>query len=307
MDENYAGICGISESEMLTYFQPEIENLAERRKLTFDATLAKLKKRYNGYCFAKESESMYNPFSLLNTLVKRDFGKYWFETGTPTFLVKMLKDVEFDIKNMENDIRISADSITDYRAEYEDPIPLLYQSGYLTIKDYDSMFNEYILGFPNEEVKYGFFSELLPIYMPGKSVQSEFYAANFVRDLLANNVDGFMNRLKAFFAGISYELNNSKEEKHFQTVFFVLLRLMGQFVEVEQRSAYGRSDAVVITRDTVFVFEFKISENSSAEKALQQIDDKGYLIPYTAGNKKLVKVGVEFSKEKRGISRWKIG
>jgi hypothetical protein len=163
LDENYAGICGISESEMITCFQPEIENLAEKQNLTFDATLTELKKRYNGYRFAKKSESMYNPFSLLNTLDKRDFGNYWFETGTPTFLVKTLKDIDFDFKSMENDILISADSITDYRVEYKNPIPLLYQSGYLTIKDYDSMFNEYILGFPNEEVKYGFFNELLPI------------------------------------------------------------------------------------------------------------------------------------------------
>jgi hypothetical protein len=303
MDENYAGICGLSESELPVYFQPEIENLAERHKWTYEATLAELKKRYDGYHFAKESEGMYNPFSLLNTFAKRDFGNYWFETGTPTFLAKMLKDLTFDIKSLEDDVKISVNSITDYRAEYENPIPILYQSGYLTIKGYDDMFNEYILGFPNEEVKYGFLNELLPVYMPGKDVLTEFYAANFVRDLLANNVDGFMNRLRAFFAGIPYDLDN-RTERHFQTVFFILLKLMGQFVTVEERSATGRTDAVVTTTDTVFVFEFKITGTASAEKALQQIDDKGYLIPYSAGGKKLVKVGVEFSLEKRGISRW---
>jgi hypothetical protein len=215
----------------------------------------------------------------------------------------MLKNVEFDIKSLEGDVKISVDSITDYRADFENPVPILYQTGYLTIKGYDPMFNEYILGFPNEEVKYGFLNELLPVYMPGKDVLTEFYAANFVRDLLANNVDGFMNRLRAFFAGIPYDLNN-KTEKHFQTVFFILLKLMGQFVRVEERSATGRTDAVVITKDTVFVFEFKMTETSTAEKALQQIDDKGYMIPYTAGDKKLVKVGVEFSLETRGVSRW---
>jgi hypothetical protein len=306
MDENYAGICGISESEMLAYFQPEIETLAERRKLTYEETLAKLKKRYNGYHFAKESDGMYNPFSLFNTLNKRDFGNYWFETGTPTFLVEMLKDLEVDIKRFENDINIPADSITDYRIEYEDPISLLYQSGYLTIKDYDPTYDEYILGFPNEEVKYGFLKELMLVYMPEKNMRGDFSVANFIRDLSANNVDGFMTRLKAFFAGIPYELEN-KTEKHFQTVFFVLFQLMGQFVEVEPRSATGRADAVVTTKDTVFVFEFKITGSSTAEKALQQIDDKGYMIPYTAGNKKLVKVGVEFSLEARGVNSWKIG
>jgi hypothetical protein len=303
LDESYAGICGISESELITCFQPEITSLAEKRKMTYEQALAELKKRYDGYHFAKESEGMYNPFSLLNTLAKRDFGNYWFATGTPTFLVKMLQKKNFDIKILESEVKIPADSIADYRADHEDPVPLLYQSGYLTIKDYDALFNEYTLGFPNEEVKYGFFNELLPAYMPKKNILGEFYAASFVRDLLAGNVDGFMTRLKAFFAGIPDELNNT-EEKHYQTVFYLLFKLMGHFVEAEQRNATGRADAVVTTADSVFVFEFKLMENATAEEALKQIDDKNYLIPFTAGNKKLVKVGVEFSKEERGINRW---
>jgi hypothetical protein len=301
--EDYAGICGISESELTAYFQPEIKNLAEKRELTCETALAELKKRYDGYHFAKVSEGMYNPFSLLNTFEKKDFGKYWFETGTPTFLVKMLKDIDFNIKNLENDVAISADSITDYRAEYEDPVPLLYQSGYLTVKGYDAMFNQYMLGFPNEEVKYGFFNELLYVYMPGKNIRGEFYAANFVRDLLANNVDGFMTRLQAFFAGIPYDLD-TKEEKHFQKVFYLLFELMGQFIEVEPHFTASRADAVVTTRDTVYVFEFKIAETSTAPKALQQIDDKGYTVPYAAAGKKTVKIGVEFSRKKRGITNW---
>ncbi|MDR1593343.1 MAG: PD-(D/E)XK nuclease domain-containing protein, partial [Prevotellaceae bacterium] len=191
------------------------------------------------------------------------------------------------------------------RAEYEDPVPLLYQSGYLTIKNYDAIFDEYILGFPNEEVKYGFFKELIYVYMPGKNMRGEFRIANFVEELWANDVDGFMNRIRAFFAGIPYDLNN-KEEKHFQTVFFVLFKLMGQFVEVKPHFATSRADAVVTTKDTVYVFEFKITETSTAEKALQQIDEKGYVIPYTAKGKRIIKIGVEFSKEARGITDWKI-
>jgi hypothetical protein len=302
LNENYAGICGISESELIAYFQPEIASLAKKRKLTYEATLAELKKRYDGYHFSENAEGMYNPFSLLNTFDAGAFRDYWFATGTPTFLVKMLKTIDFDIKSMENDVKIPMNYITDH-AEYEDPLPLLYQSGYLTIKDYDALFNEYILGFPNEEVKYGFFNELLPVYMPKKNILGEFYAANFVRDLLADNVDGFMTRLKAFFSGIPYELNN-KEEKHYQTVFYLFFKLMGQFIKAEQRSATGRADAVVTTNDSIYVFEFKLTENAKAEEALKQIDDKNYLIPFTAGNKKLVKVGVEFSKEERGINRW---
>jgi hypothetical protein len=215
----------------------------------------------------------------------------------------MLKDLDFDIKSLESGVKISADSIDDYRAEYEDPVPLLYQSGYLTIKDYDAMLDEYILGFPNEEVKYGFFKELLYVYMPGKNMRGEFRVTNFVQDLWANNVNGFMTRLKAFFAGIPYDLD-TKEEKHFQKVFYLLFELMGQFVEVEPHFAAGRADAVVATQDTVYVFEFKITETSTTEKALQQIDEKGYTIPYTATGKKIVKIGVEFSRETRGITDW---
>jgi hypothetical protein len=139
--------------------------------------------------------------------------------------------------------------------------------------------------------------------MPEKDTVTEFYVVNFIKDLEANNVDGFMNRIKAFFADIPYELNN-KEEKHYQTVFYLLFKLMGQFVEAEQSSATGRADAVVITNDTVFVFEFKLTGNATAEDALKQIDDKGYLIPFTAGNKRLVKIGAEFNAEQRGLNRW---
>jgi hypothetical protein len=140
--------------------------------------------------------------------------------------------------------------------------------------------------------------------MTKKATQSEFYVEYFIEDLLANNVDGFMNRLKAFFSGIPYELNN-KEEKHYQTVFYLLFKLMGQFVEAEQRSAIGRADAVVTTDDTVFVFEFKLTESATAEEALRQIDDKNYLIPFTAGDKKLVKVGATFSAQERTLDEWK--
>jgi hypothetical protein len=249
---------------------------------------------------------MYNPFSLLNALDKKDFDNYWFETGTPTFLANMLKDIGFDIQRLEDGVYIPADFITKYRAEYADPVPLLYQSGYLTIKDFDARLNQYILCFPNEEVRYGFFNELLPIYMATKEIKTEFYSANFVRDLLENNVESFMNKLRAFFANIPYDLNN-KEEKHYQTLFYVFFMLMGQFVEVEHHSSVGRSDAIIKTDTTIFVFEFKLTEKATAEEAIKQIDEKSYLLPFTASNKKLVKIGVEFSAEERGISRWKEG
>jgi hypothetical protein len=305
MDDRYAGICGISEAELLRDFQPELQALADKRKISREQAFAEMKKRYDGYHFATQSEDMYNPFSVLNTFSQQRFSYYWFQTGTPTFLVKMLKDIDFDIPKLESDVKIPAQSIMDYRAENADPVPALYQSGYLTIKSYSELADIYTLGFPNEEVKYGFFDELMMMYMPGKRTRSEFAAGLFVEDLWAHNIDGFMTRLKAFFAGVPYELH-SKGEKYFQTVFYILFRLMGQFIEVEYRSATGRADAVVTIRDAVYVFEFKISETATAEDALKQIDDKGYPLPFTASGKRLVKVGVEFSADERGVKRWAI-
>jgi len=202
-------------------------------------------------------------------------------------------------------VKISENVISDYRVGSKNPVPLLYQTGYLTIKDYDARFNKYILGFPNEEVRYGFLYELLPVYMPNTDIFTEFFVGKFVEDLLDNNVESFMIRLKAFFAGIPYKLNN-KTEKHYQTIFYVLLKLMGQFIEVESRSAIGRADVIIVTANTVYSFEFKLTENATAEDALKQIDEKGYLTPYIASNKKLVKVGAEFSKTERGLKRWVI-
>jgi len=303
LNKKYAGICGISATELVQNFEPEIHALAEELDKTYDETLAELKKRYDGYHFAENTDGMYNPYSLLRTFVAGKLQNYWFETGTPTFLVRMLKDIEFDVKNLEKDVKIPADAIFNYRVGSEDPTPLLYQTGYLTIKGYSELSKTYTLGFPNDEVKYGFLYELLPAYMPKTNLLTEFYAGHFIEDLHEGNVEGFMTRLKAFFAGIPYKLNN-KTEKHYQTVFYVLFKLMGQFVEVEQRSAVGRADAIVVTANSVYAFEFKLTGNATAEDAIKQIDEKGYLTPYLASGKQLVKIGVEFSKTERGLKRW---
>jgi hypothetical protein len=303
MDEKFAGVCGISQSELIGNFEPEIRTLAEKQKMSYEEILAKLKKLYDGYHFCENAEGMYNPFSLLNTFAKNALRYYWFATGTPTFLVKMLKDADFDIPDLENEVTIAAPAIADYRAGDINPLPLLYQTGYLTIKDYEQIFNTYILGFPNEEVKYGFLNELQLIYSPWVQQNSDFRVDIFVRDLMVANVDGFMNRLRAFFADIPYDLSN-KTEKDYQTTFYLLFKLMGQFVQTEVKSAVGRADAVVWLKDTIYVFEFKLSENATAEEALRQIDDKAYLIPYSAGERRLVKIGVEFSRTERGLNRW---
>ncbi|GHV64744.1 ATPase AAA [Bacteroidia bacterium] len=303
MNKYYAGVCGISETELLANFEPEINSLGKNLNFSYEETLAELKKRYDGYHFCENTEGVYNPFSLLNTFSNDALRYYWFSTGTPTFLAKMLKDADFDIPSLENDVMIEAPAITDYHAGDENPLPLLYQTGYLTIKEFDVHFNEYRLGFPNEEVKYGFLRELQRLYSPHALFKSEFSISKFVRELEAADVDGFMTRIRAFFADIAYDLNN-KTEKDFQKTFYLLFKMMGQFVKTEVKSAIGRADLVVWLKDTIYVFEFKLPENATAEKALKQIDDKGYLIPYSADGRKVVKIGAEFSRAERTLSRW---
>ncbi|MDR1552667.1 MAG: ATP-binding protein [Prevotellaceae bacterium] len=306
LDNEFAGICGISETEITQYFQPEIKALAEENELSYEETFADLKKHYDGYHFARKSEGMYNPFSLLNTFQKRYFKSYWFETGTPTFLVQILKKGNFEIPNLENNVHIDVDDIMNYKAEYYNPVPLLYQSGYLTIKRYSREFNEFILGFPNEEVKYGFLKELLPAYAPQYATTQKFSAVQFVTTLRAGDIDGFMNNMRAFYASISYDKmkNETKNEQYYQFIFYLLVTLMGQFVQTEVKTSAGRADAVIKTADTIYVFEFKMENNGTAEEALKQINSKGYLIPFSAGGRKLVTIGAEFSEKERGLSRW---
>jgi len=309
LNENFAEICGISESELLQNFQPEIQALAERRKMTYEQTFAELKKLYDGYHFAKVSADIYNPFSVLNTFGNLDFAYYWFATGTPTFLVKHLTNTGFDIPILENNITIAASSLMDYRTENEDYVPLLYQSGYLTIKDYDVELNEYTLGFPNEEVKYGFLNELLPQFTPSFGTSSsKFSATGFIKLLRVGDIENTMQMLQAYFATIEYDAIPKKlqREKFYQFVFWQLFTLMGQFIQTEVKNNKGRADAVVKTTDSIYVFEFKMDDNATAEDALAQINSKDYAIPYTADHRKIVKIGVEFSQTEKGIKRWLI-
>jgi hypothetical protein len=306
LDKRYAGICGISESELLQYFELEIQALAEARKMTFDAAFVEMKKRYDGYRFAEEGEDMYNPFSVLNVFESKTFRNYWFKTGTPTFLVKSLRNNLFDIRKFNDNVTIAVSAVDDYRAGETSLTPLLYQSGYLTIKSYDADSDAFTLGFPNEEVKYGFLNELLPAYIPKWGLDESFSVLTFVKAVRSGVVDDFMNLLKAYYASIPYDLeeNKDKDEKYYQLVFYLLFTNMGQFIETEVKSAAGRADAVVKTADSIYVFEMKMDNAATAEAALAQIDDKGYLIPYTADSRRLVKIGIELNAEAKGIRRW---
>ena len=302
MDARYATICGITDKELRRDFQPELEALAANEGLSYEEVCQKMKRMYDGYHFRHNMEGLYNPFSVLNALDSLEFGSYWFSTGTPTFLVQLLKETDYDLRNLEG-IELPVNQFADYRADADYPIPVIYQSGYLTIKGYDKEFQSYTLGFPNEEVKYGFLNFLVPYYTGVSSNENLFNIRHFVNELRSGDANAFLARLRAFFAGIPYELND-KTERHYQAIFYLVFRLLGQYMEVEERSAKGRADAVVKTKDYVYVFEFKLDGN--VDEALKQIDEKGYLLPYSVDKRKLMKIGVSFDSAERNIGEWKI-
>lgn len=301
LDLDYATLCGLTLPEIETNFEPEIERLVAYHGGTREEIIQRLTRRYDGYHFSSgDVPNVFNPFSLLSVMEKRLFKDYWFSTGTPTFLARMLRQTDFDLRELDG-IEVSAASLTDDRADVNNPVPMIYQSGYLTIKKYDDEFQIYTLGFPNDEVRYGFLNFITPFYTTLPSTETSFYIGKFVQELRAGNTEAFMNRLRAFFADFPYELN-AKTERHYQVVFYLVFKLMGQFVQAEVQGAAGRADAVIKTPDYIYVFEFKL--RGTVEEALAQIDDRGYLIPYTVDGRRLVKVGVEFDAVQRNIGRW---
>ncbi|MDR1632705.1 MAG: ATP-binding protein [Dysgonamonadaceae bacterium] len=300
----YASLCGISKDELLQVFTPELKSLAEKQNMTFEEAVEKMTRQYDGYHFAPGSVGMFNPFSVLNALNFGDFDSYWFQTGTPTYLVDLLKDSNYNIRLLAEGIELKPAAFMEYRVDVKNPIPMIYQSGYMTIKNYDKKLGLYTLGFPNDEVRYGFMEFLTPYYTAVTDDETGFHIAKFYHELESGETESFMERLKVFFAKIPYELSNDNE-RHYQAIFYIVFTLIGQYAEAEVRSATGRADAVVKTTDRIYVFEFKL--DGSAEDALKQIDDKGYLLPYRLDGRKLVKVGVDFSKEKRNINRFIVG
>ena len=299
----YASICGITKEELVATFQPELVALAEANEQSLEETVQMMTAQYDGYHFHQKGEGMYNPFSVLNAFDKQEFGNYWFQTGTPTFLVKSLQKADYDLRTLMDGVEASASTFTEYRAEENNPIPLIYQSGYLTIKDFDNRFKIYTLGFPNDEVRYGFLNFLVPFYTSITDDKKNFYIGRFIQELEKGDIDSFMHRFEAFFADFPYELND-KTERHYQVIVYLIFKLMGQFTQAEVHSAKGRADAVVQTPKYVYIFEFKL--NGTAEEAMGQINDKGYAEPFKGDSRQIMKIGVEFSAETRNVKRWLI-
>ena len=305
IDERYAGICGITGEEMRDNFGPEIEAMAVRRKMTVDECLAELKRMYDGYHFYQETAGVYNPFSLLNALEKKEFGTYWFSTGTPTFLIDKLNAIDFDASRFTDEsLYADAGVLSDYRGDNPDPVPLLYQTGYLTIKGYDEEFMSYALGYPNDEVKYGFLKSLAPSYLHSEDEPGALDIRSFVHDIRNGNTEGLRERFTAIFARLPYTTDEKPVEQNFQNVIYIVFMLLGQYVQAEIHSAKGRADCIVETDDYVYIFEFK--RDGSVDEALAQIEEKGYAVPYAADRRRLYKIGVNFDSEERMLSGWKV-
>ena len=310
LEKQYAGICGITQTELETNFQPEIQALADEQDLTYQKALAALKQWYDGYLFHPDGEGMYNPYSVLNVFVKKEIKSYWFSTGTPTFLVNFLKEAYYFIPDLDGSVELDEEGLQTYRAVAQDALPILFQAGYLTIKEYISDLRLYRLGFPNDEVRYGFLHNLLPAYSDVQFGQTGVSVARFVQDIRKGNVDGFMERVQAIISSIPYdnftEENLKLREQNYQTAVYLIFALMGQFIQTEVHCALERSDAVVTTADTVYLFEFKLTGNGTAEDAIAQIKEKNYAAPYQASGKKIVFIGSSFDEQKRTIQDWKI-
>ena len=300
MDNRYATICGITEQELVTDLGEYIRDLSETLQMSYEDLLRELQERYDGYHFVENSEGLYNPFSLLNTFARKKLGNYWFETGTPTYLVELLKENHYPLEHLTYE-QATADTLTGIDTVDSSPIPVLYQSGYLTIKDYDPEFETYTLGFPNKEVEEGFTRFLLPYYAHIPSGSSAFHIVNFVKEVRSGDIDGFMKRLQSFFSDTPYELVRDLE-LHYQNVLFIIFRLVGFYTQAEYHTSEGRVDLVIRTDQFIYVMEFKL--DGTAEEALQQIEEKQYALPFASDPRRLFKVGVNFSNATQNIEKW---
>lgn len=302
LDREYSDICGVSESDLKACFAESVRGLAEANGLSEEECLQKLALMYDGYRFHPKAAGVYNPFSLLNTFKIKEFREYWFETGTPSFLVKVMRKTSYDVTRLSCDL-VGASLLTDVNTAFLNPVPLLYQSGYLTIKGFDPRYNLYTLGFPNMEVKDGFLNFLLGHYAPVQSDSTNTLISLMSMDVEAGNAEGFMTRLDALFARTNYQIQGDCE-KDVQYAMYIIIELMGEYVETERATSNGRIDILIKTRDYVYVIEIKT--DSTPDEALAQIEERGYARPFAGDRRKIFRIGVNFSTSARRIDGWKV-
>ena len=302
LDDEYAGVCGITKEELLTQMSEDIDVLAEAQGMTREETIAKLKENYDGYHFSPASPDVFNPYSLLNCFDDKNFGAYWFSSGTPTYLINMLR--KFKVLPAKIGRSLARSSAFDAPTENLKTItPLLYQSGYITIKGYDKMSQLFTLDLPNKEIKVGLFESLLPYYLEGMYAEEGDVAIAQMSVLIRQgDMDGALRLLQEFLGTVPY-CNNTNYEGHYQQVLFIIFTLLTHFVvDVEVHTPNGRVDVVMETEDTLYLIELKL--NKSAQVAMQQINLKQYGQRFARCGKPIVKVGVNFDAKKGNIEDW---
>ena len=303
MIPDYVDICGVSETELHEYFDESISELSSANEMSKEECYVKLKSMYDGYHFCEDSIGIYNPFSLLNTFQNKKFREYWFETGTPGFLVEVMRKTSFDVTTLENQT-VDSTLMSNADAIFENPVPYLFQSGYLTITGYNDMFRLYQLGFPNQEVRNGFLNCLLKYYVPmSPDMSGTTLIYQLWHSITEGNPKSFMQILSSLFANTSYQIQG-ETEKDFQYAMYIISALLGEYVQVERTTSNGRIDLIIQTKEFIYIFELKV--NADADVALRQIDEKGYARPFEGDSRKLFKIGVNFSTATRRIEDWKI-
>ena len=309
LNRDYSSVCGITEEELKSNFQPEIEALSESEQLTYEETLEKLKQTYDGYLFIDGGVHVYNPFSLLNVFSDRMFFDYWFQSGTPTFLVQYLKKAHFYLPDLENNVEIDLSSLNNFKVDVGSPIPILYQAGYLTLKSYNRRSGLYSLGYPNNEVKYGLIRNLLPSYSNLDETKVQRFVWQFYEKVCSGDVASFMQVISDLLANIPYSSASKDDvrwrEQNYQIAVALIFQFMGMYTQTEVYSAKGRADCVVYTEHIIYIFEFKLWSAGTAEEALTQIQAQEYYKPLRLQGKKLVLIGTSFDEEKRNIKEWK--
>ena len=303
----YAAMCGITIKELEDNFQEGIGMLAEKYNYSHQQVIDKLLYHYDGYHFSEDSEGVLNPFSLLSAMNNRKFDNYWFSTGTPTFLVNMMRKFHTDLTEIDGSTAMQED----FDAPTENMhnvLPLFYQSGYLTIKGYNPRSGMYTLGYPNEEVKVGLMRILIPFYVQSDPVPASNACWNISEALLDDDIDKALTAARSYFASIPYQENTLKDapttEGHFTAMLYVMFSFLNRYVYSQVRNAKGRLDILIKTDTTIYVMELKL--DGDLDKALRQIDEKDYTIPYQSDGRKVIKVAINFSTKERTIKKWKI-
>ncbi len=308
LNPDFSAICGLTHKELTDYCSNEIQAFADKKGITFDAMLNLLKKWYDSYQFHEEGSKVFNPVSLFTALRYKDLQNYWYSTGTPTILMQRIKNSTFDITKLKNDVEYSKDELKDYKDDdmNVDLIPLLYYTGYLTIKEYIEEERLYILGFPNYEVEFSFFNSLAKEFYGPSDSQNGFSYSRFLADFRNADIESVMERMKALFCSIPYANDKGVRfvERDFQNVIYLVFSILGEYIIAEPHFSKGRADAILINKTYVYLFEFKIDQD--AQTALNQIDIKNYAGRFKMDGRKIYKIGVNFSSIEKNIVDYKV-